>query len=530
MTAVHIRRQRTEAVTAAPKTKLIGRRLTTTRQRSDTSRQVDVDYGMSIAGGTTPLSTPYDIGKLYYLYETSNMLRQCVAAMVTNVALCGWEVVPAVKGVPIDPQEAEELQSFIDSPNSEETFTALHAKVVEDKETLGFSFVEVIRDKQGRPSIWRHAPAANTRLCPKDPNPVLVTYDVIRGPRTSVVREYRTFRIYVQETGGRRVYFKEMGDPRKLHADTGRFASQEYPVPSDREATELIHFRFQSPDPYGLPRWINQIPSILGSREAEEVNLRYFEDNTVPPAILTVAGGRLTAESFRDLKKLLSNQGVGKERQNQILLLEAVPERESLDDKGTVQLKLDKLTDARPSDALFREYDESNQAKIRSSFRLPPVAIGLSQDTTFATANVSTFVAESQVYAPERQTYDEVYNKRLIESGIGLRLKTARIRSKNPAITNPETLLKALTALNVMGALTPRSAQIAAANALRTELVMYPEVGEEGYEEWMDIPIAITLRDSVKNTQNEQSVKDQSVKDVEDDGDVLPRAPEHGNE
>jgi capsid portal protein len=247
--------------------------------------------------------------------------------------------------------------------------------------------------------------------------------------------------------------------------------------------------------------------------------------------ILSVAGGRLTNQSWLSLQSALKNQNIGKERQNQIMLVEAVADRESLDEKGgTIQLKVDKLTDSRPSDALFKDYDEANQAKIRSSFRLPPVAVGLSQDVTFATANVSTFVAESQVYAPDRASYDEVYNKTVVTGRQGLGFKTVKLRSKNPSITNPEILLKALTALNVMGGLTPRGAQISAANALRTELPLYPKEGEKGYEPWMDQPIALTLRDLVKNTHIEQRGKDQDTKNTEDDGNVSPRQPEHGQE
>jgi PBSX family phage portal protein len=516
-----------------PSISLNVRTITTTGsvQRADVSRQVQNDYGTSIAGGVAPLPTPYDVSHIVRLYSISNMLKQCIAAKVTNVGLCGFEVVKAHPEIEMDPAEKEELESFIESPNADQTLTTLHSLLVHDKETFGFGFFEVVRDRRGRVSVLRHAPAVYTRVCPKDQENILVTYDVARGPRVVNVREYKRFRIYVQVVGGQVTYFKEFGDPRKLNCKSGRFETAEYKVPPEEEATELVHVRYNSDDPYGVPCWSNQIPSILGSREAEEVNLRYFEDNTVPPMILSVAGGRLTSESWRNLNRMLKSQNVGKERQNQIMLVEAVADRESLDEKGgSIQLKVDKLTDSRPSDALFKDYDEANQAKIRSSFRLPPVAVGLSQDVTFATANVSTFVAESQVYAPDRASYDEVYNKTIVNGRLGLNLKTVKLRSKNPSITNPELLLKALTALNVMGGLTPRSAQIAAASALRTELAFYPEKGEEGYEEWMDQPIALTLRDMTKNSQVEQSVKDQDTKDVEEDGDISEKQPEHGQE
>lgn len=513
--------------------------LTSTTRRSDISRQVDSDCTHGLAGSTAPITPPYDIPSLLATYGQSNMLRQCIEAYVTNIALCGYEIVPVDKKVAMLQAEADELQSFLDNANSEESLPTLHAKVVEDYEKVGHAYVEIIRDKKRRVSILRHARASVTRVCPKDPEAIPVSYDVKRGPRTSYVTELRTFRIFRQQDGGIITYFKEFGDPRKLDYRTGLFDAVDRRVLPENEATELIHIKQNSEDAYGVPRWINQLPSILGSREAEEVNLRYFEDNTVPPMILSVSGGRLTGESFRDLKRLLNQQSVGKERQNKILLIEAVPERESLDDKGAVSLKVDKLTDTRPSDGLFKDYDESNQSKVRSSFRLPPASVGLSQDVTFATANVSQFIAETQVYAPQRKAYDEVYNKRFVNHPQGLALTTVCLRSKTPAITNPEGLIKSLTALNVMGAVTPRSALDAANKILQIDIPTYPEKGEEGYEDWMDKPIIFSAKGSgntgidpatTGGTQDEQAIKDAALKATEASGDVGASNPENGDQ
>lgn len=353
--------------------------------RADTSRQIDPDYTLGAMGSTAPLDPPYPLHTLSTIFGQSNMLAQCVESYVTNIAMYGWEIVAAAEGVPIDKDEQMLLQTFIDSPNSDESLRTIQASTVFAYEKFGHAYVEVIRDRKRRVTILRSCPSATMGVCPKADEDVPVHYDVARGPRIVQVTEIKKFRIYRQQQGGKFVYFKEFGDPRKLNYKTGIFESPQNPVTLEDEATELIHFRQMSEDVYGTPRWVSQLPSILGSREAEEVNLRYFEDNTIPPMILSVAGGRLTGESFRELKKMLSARAAAKERQNQIMLIEAVPERESLDDKGTtVTLKVDKLTDSRPSDALFTNYDESNQAKIRSSFRLPPVSVGLSQDITFA--------------------------------------------------------------------------------------------------------------------------------------------------
>ena len=509
-------------------------------QRSDASKQIEPDTASGVLGSKVPITPPFPLAILAQVFNQSNMLRQCVAAYVTNIAMTGWEIVAADINTAMDEDEVAVLQSFIDSPNSEESLRTIGSKVVHNYEHYGHSYVEVIRDSSGTPSILRHALSRNMEICPKDETEVPVRYDITRGKRVSRVLEYRRFRIYRQTESGVVRYFKEMGDPRKLNCDTGEFESPTKKVPRDKEATELIHFRQLSDDAYGVPRWISQLPSILGSREAEEVNLQYFKDNTVPPMILSVTGGRLTGQSYRELKELLDKRGVGKERQNQILLLEAVAERESLDDSApTVNLKVDKLTDSRPSDSLFQGYDEANQAKVRSSFRVPPVAVGLSQDVTFATANVATFVAETQVYSPARAYFDEVWNKSFVQNQQGLGLVTVALRSKAPVVTNPEILIRSLTALNVMGAVTPRIARDAANSILQINMPPLPEKGGEGYAPWMDEPIIFSSKTGSGNegidpaqakTHNGQSQKDAGVKDVEDTGDVTPPMPEHGNE
>lgn len=501
-------------------------------RRADTSRQIAYEDEFETLATGVYIAPPFDVRSILSIYEKSNMLKQCVAAYVTNVAMYGFEIVRAHPDVAIDEEERAELQSFIDNANSEESLLTVHAKVVEDYEALGYAFVEVIRDQRRRVSLLRHVRASTVRLTAKDEESVKVEYEVRRGPRTATVVEMRRFRKYMQVIGGKVMYFKEFGDPRRLDCITGVYESKDHRVTPDIEATEIIHIRHNSEDPYGVPRWISQLPSILGSREAEEVNLRYFEDNTVPPMMLLVAGGRLTTQSYNDLVKILSSQGLGKDRQHQAILVEAVAERDSLDDKGTpVSLKVEKLTDARPSDALFKDYDEANQAKVRSAFRLPPVAVGLSEDHTYASANVSQFVAETQVFSVLRRVFDEVYNKRLVNHALGLNLKTVWLQLKAPAITNPEQIVKTLTALNVMGGLTPRKAVEAASKLLQIELENYPEVGAEGYDEWMDRPIQLSLRgDAPQNTQDEQSVKDAATKATEDDGDISLRSPENGQQ
>jgi capsid portal protein len=138
-------------------------------------------------------------------------------------------------------------------------------------------------------------------------------------------------------------------------------------------------------------------------------------------------------------------------------------------------------------------------------------------------------LAEAQVFGPDRSELDEILNKMLVHSDPGLVMKSVSLVSRVPAITSPETTIKALTALNIMGGVTPRTAILSANTFLQAELPEYPEKGEDGYEEWMDQPISIFLK-SQANTHAEQAAKDQAAKDLEANGDITPQVPEHGKE
>lgn len=509
------------------------------RGDDNTSRQIAFNDEFlslaSVAGATIVLPPPHNVGNLFQIIDQSNMVRQCIDAFVTNTVLTGWEIEPAYRGKTVKEDERMELESFLENPNTEQNLETVMELVVRDRESCGFGFLEVIRDLSNEVSLLRHCPSLWTRLCAKDPTEQLVQYSISRGRRVSTIREYRKFRRFIQIINGQQVWFKEFGDPRRMDYANGAYEKQSGFDPS-RIATELIHFKNPSNDSYGVPRWINQLPSILGSREAEEVNMRYFQDNTVPPMLLLVGNGRLTTQSYRELTKALNESDIGAKRQNKIMLLEAVGEGDSLDGKsGAIELKVEKLTDARQSDGLFRQYDEANMAKVRSSFRLPPITVGMSQDVNFATASTSAFVAESQVFAPERSKLDQILNKLLIGGINGLKLASCKLVSRTPSITSPEMVIKTLTALNVIGAITPRAAQTISNKVLQTEITPYPAKGAEGYEDWMDKPITLSMKsgaspDGGAATHDEQNLKDDQLKETEGSGNVGAKQPKNGQQ
>ena len=501
-------------------------------KRADESRQSHIDGNATATGADSDnreISPIYPFGMIDAVYKKSNTLPQCVDAMVTNIGGWGYQVVPIKPDQEMNPKEEETLKSWIELTSPGESMMLLQRRQIFTYEKNGFMMYEVIRNREGVPTLLKHVEVVGMRAMGRQNETVKVVSTIKRsnGERMEVI-ERKRFRKYKQQIGGKTVWFKQWGDPRTMDLRTGAYQGRGTGrIPEQYKATEIMHFKQESEDVYGVPRWINQLPSILGSREAEQVNVRYFQDNTIPPSIITISGGRLTRESFLEIRRVINEGGVGK--QNQIMLLEAIPESEGIDDKGVAKISIEKMADSRQSDALFKEYDDANMAKIRSSFRLPPVLLGMSQDVTFATANVSAFLAETQVFNPERTKHDENLNKNFVNSDAGLGMKTVKLQSKGPQLTAPESVVKALSAMNQMGAVTPRSAIEVVNEHLQINMPQYAEKGTPEYEEWTDQPIQLTIREigkeDIPGETDEETDPDSKRAKGAEEGDTSGGAP-----
>ena len=228
--------------------------VTTKKNRNDMSRLAEDQEAFALDSDRNAIiPTPYDMQGIAQVVEKSNILPQCIGAMVTNISSHGFRIVPIREGVNMQKQEQEMLQSFVESANVEETLEAVHGKMVYNYEKYGFGFYELIRNRRGQPSLLRAAKSSNIRLTKQQTDPIPVTTTVYRNNKRSTVRELRRFRRYIQQIGTIKTYFKEFGDPRKMSYKTGEYETDKKKVKRNEEATELLHRRQYSEDPYGLP-------------------------------------------------------------------------------------------------------------------------------------------------------------------------------------------------------------------------------------------------------------------------------------
>lgn len=264
-----------------------------------------------------------------------------------------------------------------------------------------------------------------------------VTKTVVRGGKEISAQLRTRERRFVQDLGGKKIYFKEFGASRDLDRNTGKWATGR--LPADQRASEVIHFhgKKEAKTPYGGVRWINQLPSVLGSRKAEEFNLEFFDGGGIPPVLVIVQGGTLGETTREELKQHLSGKG----NKHRAAVVEATSTSGSLDSTGTVQVRVERFGSERQSDAMFQTYDKNCEEHVRISFRLPPLFIGKAQDYTFATAYTAYMVAEAQVFYPERDEFDAKVNNTVVKA---LGIKNYKYRSLPLTLTDVKNQLEAL--------------------------------------------------------------------------------------
>lgn len=470
------------------------------------------------------IEPPYNPERLSEWYEDSNSLQQNVSAYAVNIdgfgyvleAIVDFDTEAGRKAIRSDierdgraitdeqldeqieklKKEAEkervELKNFLDYIAIGISFITLRKRTRIDLEVTGNAYWEVVRDNKGHIAKLAQVPSHMVRLMPLDQESIIVEekqrVGVIDWETATIARRFRRF-IQKLDNYVPAVYFKEFGDPRIVNSRSGAAypnleAMQEAENATDEKikpATEIIHFKIHSPStPYGVPRWVGNLPSVIGSRYMEEVNLAYFKNKGVPPLAILVAGGTMTNEAIDRIEDVLKNEIQGRANFHRPWVIEATTEDGS---NVAPRLELKPLMSAVLSDAVFQSYDERNIDKVGSAFRVPRLLRGDVRDFNKSTSWASIRFAEEQVFGGEREEFDFIFN-RTIFTDIGV--KHWRFKSQGPTIRDPETIVEMLTSLAKVAALAPNEIRRVTAKALNIELPMI-------LEEWAQRPPSFTL-------------------------------------
>ncbi len=464
---------------------------------------------------------PFDMITLSMLGEHSSELKQCVEAMEINISGTGHRFVPRVRkgpaGEELDEEHkktqgaaAQEKADLINFFNNctDESFTAFRRKLTSDQESTGNCYFEVVRNTKNEISGFYHVPSYQMRLGKIDPDPRLIDRKAVivkadGSYEAKDIKEYRRFRVYCQSravhlrsfqiTDKKSIrWYREFGDTRLLNKDTGEFASEGKPVPKSKQANEIVHLSiYCSRSAYGLPRYIGNLLSIFGDRACEEINFMTFKNNNIPSMIVSVSNGMLTEGTIQRINSFVESQIQKGNNYSKFLIIEAEPiGEEEGEDGGQVKIDVQPLTNNQIGDALFQNYSAANHDKIRRAFRLPPILVGISADMNRAVADTARRLADEQVFAPERQVFDELMNRKILpEMGIVYH----EFKSNTPNTTDNAQLVRILGGSEKTGGMTPAIARAVLEDILGKDLPPFPKDFDS------HSPFSLLMAEAVKN-------------------------------
>jgi PBSX family phage portal protein len=397
-------------------------------------------YDGTTNGAGRVIKPTYDFARLQALVTENNALLSCITAMEVNIDGTGYDIKMADGDETPSPDMEKRIKSikeFFDNPYPRKSFVTIRRTLRVDLEGTGNAYLEVIRNLAGLIIYIRRINPKTMRML-RLGEAMPSTKTVIRNGKSFDITLMDRPRAFVQKINNKLTYFKEYGTQYHINMITGDWDNINQ-VPLDLRGNEVIHFTMIEDDktPYGLPRWINQIPSIVGSRNAEEYNLEFFDNGGIPPVIISVSGGIIAEESKKELDKVLKGGAKTKMRG---AVIETHAMGGDLSTAGKVDVKVERFGNEQTKDSMFEGYDEKCENRVRSSFRLPPLFVGKATDYSYATAYASYAIGEAQVFKPERLEFDEIINKTIMqELDADLVLK-----SKPLTIDNSDIQLKAV--------------------------------------------------------------------------------------
>ena len=396
------------------------------------------------------LTPKYSICTLLEMKEISTILPQCIEAYKQNIAGFGYQLKykdDETKNKETTEMRAEwgRVESALKYMHMEKSLVNVLKDAIDDREACGNGYIEVIRNGKREVVELEKIEDASTIRTTKKGKAVAVKY--YRDGQ--VFEREKRFRRYVQIIyGSKEVWFKEFGDPRIMDWRTGKFDDN---TPGEFQANEILHLKIGN-GAYGVPRWISALMDMYGSRNASELNYRYFKQGRHLPAAILIKNGRLTEDSEAALTEYASSVE-GQESAHKFLLLEAeaLEQENSLGlekEKASVDIEIKSLAEILQRDGLFVNYGEDNRKKVQSSFRLPDLYTGYSKDFNRATADTAMLITEQQVFIPERKSISFIINNLLLAD---YELKYVEVEINNPDISNPEDVATILGAINNIG-------------------------------------------------------------------------------
>lgn len=372
----------------------------------------------------------YNLDYLAKIYEMSAPHYAAVKAKVANIAGLGFDFVEshAVRRKLAAADEAkkermrkqlnnikEEMYSWLDDCNVEDTFSETLIKVWTDYETMGNGYLEIGRTLSGEVGYIGHIPASTIR---------------IRKERDG----------YVQMVANRAKFFRNFGDLDKVD-----------PIGNEARPNEIIHIKKYSPTNqyYGVPDIVAAQQAVVGNEFAARFNLDYFENKAVPRYVIVVKGATFSQTGERNLVEFFETGLKGKNHRSIYVPLPP-------DDEGKKASFEMKPVEAGQQDSSFVNYRRGNLADILMAHRVPIGKVTQAEGASLAASRDADKTFKEQVCRPEQKMFEKKLNRI-----IGEKTDIFNLKLNELSLTDEDTQSKIDERYLRLGATTPNEVRAA---------------------------------------------------------------------
>jgi PBSX family phage portal protein len=343
------------------------------------------------------ITPPYDVYQLAGYYDTSFANHAAIDAKVENTVGLGYDFVVSDKTMlalelEVDKEKIKrarkriergkiELRSWLESLNTDESFTETLEKVFTDVHATGNGYIEVGRTMSGQIGYVGHIP-------------------------TTTMRVRRLHDGFVQIIANKVVYFRNFG------------AKNANPITMDPRPNEIIHIKEYSPlnTFYGVPDTIAAMPSLLGDAFASQYNIDYFQNKAVPRYVVTLKGAQLSTEAEDKLFRFLQT---GLKGQNHRTLYIPLP---GDNDMNKVEFKMEPIENG-VQEGSFNLYRKQVRDDILIAHQVPLSKLGGGDSSNVAAALSQDRTFKEQVARPAQRNLEKILNRIVREKTDVLELK-----------------------------------------------------------------------------------------------------------
>ena len=313
------------------------------------------------------------IKDLLWFADVNTWHRRAIQLKARMVLGRGWYLEPTRDDA--DPEVRRALEALLVEPQRErkpgeqrQTLGEILFRFLFDWYATGNAYLEVVRDRKGRPAEFYHVRAERVR------------------------RDVKLEGGYWQLTPyGEPVHFRGWGDP-------------------DGEENEMLHFVQYDPldDYYGVPEWLPAIGAMALDRAAVEYNTQLFANGLLAHFAVVVEGGRLTKDQIEALKAFLRENATGIKNAGRGIVLQ--------NESDGVRIRLDKLN-MDVKDLQFEKGRAFSRDEIASAHGVPPRLLGIMTPGQLGGAGEAA--AQMQIFletviAPDRQRVEDFLNRTIV--------------------------------------------------------------------------------------------------------------------